>query len=337
MLCHLGPYTNEEHRLVKKIIDAIIRGKPNTIGVWNPELKLWSLMPNGDWESDILDKLYTEYDPDKKLERLYIHRTYDYVCIVCGRKAHKETDHKPEYESRYTYLRKHGKLNIFEDHMRDCKLDGVKPLYYNRKGCTQMRNCNIICSDTGLQIVERTRDNASHAFINVDITQEDIDAYDKRPDAYLNEIFDSDNYNRFVSFLCTINNFSARSFMYIIRCSDKLRSQIISILKSLFGPFCFDNHRTVRTYYPRLAIHQTDLILPRHIRHRRPRYTFERWYVVALIGPLNMDPRRYKHHFCTKDIEMDPVPKSTIVKLALDIASHPPKKDSTIYVYEHYN
>jgi hypothetical protein len=302
-----------DYRKFTSKLERFISETNGFTGKWNPVTRTWKLVPSG-VAKYILWHLY-----DRKIAK----RQYEYpkyprykVCI----------DHDCDYGAcTYGICKEDDKiLNLFRKNkvgpyeVYACYVSATKEytLKYTIPGRTQVLNCDLLLKDGKLSITDRAE--ICHAFLNVEITQADLDSYDpERLDTYLYEIFDENNYATFKELLIKVYWHIYFNSEYIISANKQVKLALTHLIKRLFGVFCFTNIHKCGSYFPRLFLAPMNKV---YVHTVPSRIHYEISYAVVKIGACNSRDVVDIH---TKDVEsLDPVPRSTIVKLALDIASH---------------
>jgi hypothetical protein len=286
-------------------------------GKWDPVIKTWKLVPSG-VAKYILWCLY-----DKKLAK----RKYKYPRFAFAFECLDHGDDEAACSSACTRgdrilgCFKRGEVGTSEVYAYYVSNNERYTLKYNTPGRTQMLNCDVLLRNGQLSISEREeKKNIGHAFLNVEITQEDLDSYDpERLDVYLYEIFDEENYTKFKAMLIdtywNLNN----SFHVHISANRNVEQALMNIMRQVFGPFCHTQEHRYAVHYPRVILASPSI-----------RCNYHESCVRIKIGTY------HKSDLHTKDVEsLGPVPRSTIVKLALDIALHMSNEVQEVKYY-HY-
>jgi hypothetical protein len=320
-----GYMSIERHKEIAQQIANIIKDNHNIPGQWDSELKIWKL-----WKDPlavILEKLHACNNAGKPI---YTYQKYKYVCKRCGKKeSEPHTDHKFYVMKESQYLVHRGLINDLEIFMCiDSIVWELGTFPYITKSHTQMRNCNIERKGDKLFIIPRTQKIASHIYMNVDITQADIEAYDPdRTDPYLYEIF-GDNYSSFLRCLMICYYTPNSTQRCLILAKPHIRDIIIEIIKKIFGPFCFNNISECKEFLPLLRIRK---VLPnREGKMMYPTQLSSLFYhnrhSTIFVGakPEIFFPIETIE---TRDVEVDPIQRSSIVNLALDMTEYRHKED----------
>jgi hypothetical protein len=310
-----------------------------TYGEWDPITRTWKILKYG-ITGYIASYLY------KKDGKKYIHKIPNQpkllVCKTCG---------KPIFCSEENHIREPidlversfiiGDIGEYDLYAYYVSQQNEYKLIYLSSCKTQMLNCDLLYRDKKLVIAERSESEACHAFLNITITQEDIDSYNPdRLDAYLYEIFDEDNYQLFLDAVIHAYTVLYRRRCYFIHANNMVKKILTSMMKTLFGSLYFDNPSDRKYGYPQLTIRPFNKYSGYSKYYSCIRFPYFHGGTTFYIGSEPIIESIWKDIIHTKDIDSidsidstESIPRSALVKLALDIASCPCDEPSFITYY----
>jgi hypothetical protein len=294
-------------------------------GKWDPVTRTWKILKYG-ITGYIASYLY------KKDGKKYIHKIPDhpdrFVCSICG--APRVCIGAPHTYKRAWMIERLfiiGDIGEYDMYAYLIVNHNGFQLAYISPNKTQVLNGDLILQDGKLVMVERAKKtDACHAFLNIEITQADLDSYDpERLDTYLFEIFDENNYRQFMDAVSFAYSIVCTRKCYFI-CANKTVKKILTyIIKALFGSLYFDKIYNCASNSPQLTIRQSNSNSWWSGYHYSSKLSYTHGGTTFYMGSIPID--RYmdsKSIIYARDIDsIESVPRSALVKLALDLAFYP--------------
>jgi hypothetical protein len=205
-------------------------------------------------------------------------------------------------------------------------------------------NGDLLLQDGKLSIVKREKKKyIGHAFLNVEITQADIDSYDpSRYDTYLYEIFDKNDYERFIDGIIYAYTTIYDDKCYFIYANKTVKKILTYIIKTLFGSLYFDRIDSCTSNYPQVTIRPLNHLSWTGQSYSSRKLSYSHGGTTFFIGDgkVNKYVKRDSIIYTRNIDSIDPldsldsvesIPQSTLVRLALDIASHSYGETRRIY------